>query len=158
MMGNIEYLSFTEIDPVDLLEVLNDDALRVHLIDHPQFNPKNILTWVEEKKRIDALQGCQVRVVIIDKVVAGWCGIQPDDDGFEIALVISKRFWGCGIPIFKTLMLWAEELGHKEVLFHLLDTRREYKALTKMATKVHHSQLLGRDFTTYHLAVGQEKR
>ncbi len=154
-MSNIEYLSFKQVDPKDLMAVVNEDSLRAHLVNHPHFNIRSIQAWIEDKNATDAVQGCRVRVVCIDGALAGWCGIQPDDDGFEIAIVISQRFWGSGIPIFKTLMLWANELGHKQVLFHLLDTRREYKALAKMATKVQRTQLLGRNFTTYHLSVGQ---
>lgn len=154
-MCNIEYLSFKQVDPKELMTVVNEDSLRVHLVNHPSFNVASIQEWIEDKIKTNAIQGCRVRVVSIDGALAGWCGIQPDDYGFEIAIVISQRFWGYGIPIFKTLMLWAGELGHKEVLFHLLDTRREYKALAKIATKVHRTQLLGRNFTTYHLTVGQ---
>ena len=155
-MCNIEFLSFKEVDPKDLMGVVNEDSLRVHLIHHPYFDITNIQAWIEDKIKTDALQGCRVRVVFIDGVLAGWCGIQPDDYGFEIAIVISQRFWGSGIVIFKTLMFWAGELGHKEVLFHLLHTRREYKALAKMAVKVHQSQRLGRNFTTYHFSVEQQ--
>ena len=155
-MCNIEYLSFKQVDPKDLMTVLNEDSLRAHLINHPLFNATSIQAWIDEKIETDAMQGCRVRVVSINGELAGWCGIQPDDFGFEIAIVISQRFWGTGIPIFRALMIWASELGHKEVLFHLLDTRREYKALAKMATKVHRTQLLGRNFNTYHLSVEQQ--
>ena len=55
-------------------------------------------------------------------------------------------------------MAWAGQLEHKEVLFHLLDTRREYNALAKIATKVHRTQRLGRNFTTYYFSLGQESR
>ncbi|MCB1754452.1 MAG: N-acetyltransferase [Gammaproteobacteria bacterium] len=143
-----------QVDPKDLMAVVNQDSLRAHLVDHPYFNITSIQAWIEDKIETDAIQGCRVRVVSVDGVVAGWCGLQPDDDGFEIAIVISQRFWGCGIPVFKTLMRWAGEFGHKEVLFHLLDSRREYRVLAKMATKVNRTQLLGRDFTTYYFSVG----
>ena len=155
-MSNIEYLSFKQVDPKKLMAVVNEDSLRAHLISHPYFDIKSIQTWIEDKIEIDAMRGCRVRVVSIDGVIAGWCGIQPDNNGFEIAIVISQKFWGSGIAIFKTLMIWANELGHTEVLFHLLDSRREYKALSKMATKVHRTQLLGRCFTTYHFLVGEQ--
>lgn len=154
-MCNIEYLSFKQVAPKDLMVVVNEDSLRTHLIKHPRFNTESIQAWIEEKNEVDTAPGCRVRVVSVGGVLAGWCGIQPDDSGFELAIVLSQRFWGSGRAIFKTLMLWASELGHKEVRFHLLDTRREYKALARMATKVYRSQLLGRNFITYHLSVGQ---
>ncbi len=155
-MRNIEYLNFKRVDPNGLIAVVNEDSLRAHLIHHPYFDVTSIQAWIEDKIKTDAMRGCRVRVVSIDGALAGWCGIQPDDNGFEIAIVISQKFWGSGITIFKTLMCWAHELGHKEVLFHLLDSRREYKALAKMATKVHHTHLLGRCFTTYHFSVNQQ--
>ena len=155
-MCNIEYLSLMAVDRKDLASVLNEYSLRTHLIDHPHFDITSIQAWIVDKIKVDALPGCRVRVVSIDGVLAGWCGIQPDDCGFEMTIVISRRFWGSGIPIFKTLLLWAGELGHKQVLFHLLDTRREYKALAKMASKVDRTRISGRSFTTYHLSVGQQ--
>ena len=106
------------------------------------------------KVKTDTIQGCRLRVVFIDGALAGWCGIQPDKNGFELAIVISQKFWGFGISIFKTLMCWAKELGHKEVLFHLLESRPEYKALNKMSTKVLTTELEGRTFTTYYVSVG----
>jgi hypothetical protein len=155
-MSNIEYLSFDDVVPNELMAIVNEDALRAHLIDHPYFDINSIHTWIEDKIEADALPGCRVRVVSVNGAIAGWCGIQPDDNGFEIAIVLSQRFWGSGITIFKTLMNWAGELGHKEVLFHLLDSRREYRVLAKMATKVQRTKLLGRIFTTYYFSVGYQ--
>lgn len=155
-MSNIEYLSFENVDPKDLMAIVNEDSLRTHLIDHPYFDLTSIQTWVEDKIESDAMEGCRIRVVSINGAIAGWCGIQSDDNGFEIAIVISQRFWGAGLTIFRDLMTWASELGHQEVLFHLLDSRREYKALAKMAIKVHRTNLLGRSFTTYYFSVGEQ--
>ncbi len=155
-MSTIEYFKFDEVSPEGLMRVVNEESLRAHLVEHPYFDSKSIQEWIMEKYEIDAMDGCRARVISISGEIAGWCGIQPDQKGFEIAIVLSRKFWGFGIPIFKTLMCWAREFGHQEILFHLLDTRREYKALAKMATKVCHTQLLGRSFTTYHFSVGQQ--
>ncbi|MCV2403431.1 N-acetyltransferase [Marinomonas sp. C2222] len=155
-MRNIEYLAFEYVDLNVLMDVLNEGSLREHLVEHPYFDPKSISEWVKGKVETDAVEGCRVRVISIDGDIAGWCGIQPDDKGFEIAIVLSQKFWGAGASIFKTLLGWAAELGHKEVCFHLLDSRREYKTLAKMADSVSRSQLLGRSFTTYLFSVDQK--
>ncbi|WP_096086803.1 GNAT family N-acetyltransferase [Agaribacterium haliotis] len=152
-MSNIEYLNFNCVDAAAFTDVLNEESLRTHLIEHPRFDAASAKQWINEKSKKDKLPGCRLRVLVIDGELAGWCGIQPDEQGFELAIVVSKRFWGAGLPIFKTLMTWAAELGHREVLFHLLDSRREYKALAKIAKKVEKTELLGRHFTTYYLAV-----
>ncbi|WP_316367550.1 hypothetical protein [Candidatus Thiodiazotropha sp. CDECU1] len=147
-MSEIEYLCFNKVNLEYLLEIVNEDTLRKHLIDHHPFDSASLQAWMENKISIDKKQGCRVRAVYIGGVLAGWRGIKPDDKGFEIAIVISKKFWGFGLLIFKTHMRWANELGHKEIVFHLLDSRPEYKALNKMSTRVHKTELAGRCFTT----------
>lgn len=154
-MSSIKFLPFTGINPLDLMAVMNEDSLRLHLIDHPYFDIETIDSWICEKIETDQIQGCRVRVVLIDQKIAGWCGIQPESEGFEIAIVISQRYWGAGIAIFKTLVGWGRELGHNKLVFNLLESRREYKALRKIASKIECRQLLGRSFTTYHLPVIQ---
>lgn len=154
-MNEIEFLCFDQVNSEDFMVIVNEDSLRTHLIDHPYFDATSLQAWMEHKISMDAMQGCRIRAVCIDGALAGWCGIQPDDNGFELAIVISQKFWGFGIPIFKTLMCWARELGHKEILFHLLESRPEYKALNKMSTKVYKTEIAGRCFTTYHVAVSE---
>jgi hypothetical protein len=153
-MSEIEFLCFNQVNPEDFLGVVNEDSLRTHLIDHPYFDVASLQAWMEDKIKVDAVQGCRIRAVYIGGVLAGWCGIQPDDNGFELAIVISQKFWGFGIPIFKVLMCWANEIGHEEILFHLLESRPEYKALNRISTKVHKTEQLGRCFTSYHVPVG----
>ena len=143
------------MNPEDLMEIVNEGSLRTHLIDHPYFDTISLQAWMDDKIKVDSMPGCRIRIVHIGEVIAGWCGIQPDDNGFELAIVIAQKFWGFGIPIFKTLMCWANELGHKEILFHLLESRPEYKVLNKMSTRVHKTEQLGQRFTTYHVPVGK---
>ena len=154
-MSEIEFLYFNQVDPEDFMVVVNEDALRIHLIDHPYFDSTSLKIWMDDKIKVDSQQGCRIRAVYIGGVLSGWCGIQPDDNGFELAIVLSKKFWGFGIPIFKSLMFWAKELGHTEILFHLLESRPDYQVLNKMATKVHKTEQSGRCFTTYYFPVDQ---
>lgn len=152
-MSDIEFRSFKRVDPETFLSIVNEASLRKHLIEHKPFTANSIREWVNQKLEIDALEGCCVRAIYIGGVLAGWCGIQPDDRGFELAIVLSQRYWGKGISVFKTLMRWAGELGHAEIVFHLLDSRPEYKALSRLASKVQKTQWSGRYFTTYYVPV-----
>ncbi|MCE9935376.1 N-acetyltransferase, partial [Aeromonas salmonicida] len=52
-------------------------------------------------------------------------------------------------------MGWARSMGHREVLFHLLDTRPAYRFLARRSTRVKKTTLSGRGFTTYYLSVEQ---
>jgi hypothetical protein len=152
-MNKIKFVSFNHVNLEDFLTVVNEKSLRKHLIDHPYFDSISIREWVEDKVKTESLPGCRIRAIYIGDVLAGWCGIQPDDNGFEVAIVIAKEFWGFGIPVFQKMMLWAKEMGHKEIIFHLLETRPEYKSLKRKATKVQKTELLGRRFTTYIISV-----
>lgn len=152
-MNDIEFIHFDQAKLEELLPVLNEQELRIHLVEHEEFSLESIGKWAKEKADIDSLPGCRLRVVLVNGATAGWCGIQPDENGFEIAIVLSRHFWGVGISIFRELIEWAAELGHKELLFHLLDSRPEYKSLKRLSSKVETNQLMGRSFTTYYIAV-----
>lgn len=154
-MKKIIYVSFKDVNTYEWLKILNEQALRRHLVEHDIFNETSVNNWVKSKLDIDAMKGCRIRAIYIDKQLAGWCGIQPDNDSYELAIVLANQYWGAGISIFKTMMNWAKELGHDEVLFHLLDSRREYKALKKFTTKIKQSQLLSRNFVSYYISVNQ---
>ena len=137
-----------EVRAEDLLPLLNDETLRKHLIDHPPFDAARVRAWMDDKRRIDALPGCRVRAVLIDGRLAGWCGLQPDEEGVEIAIVIAR-----GLAIFNEMMGWALSMGHQEVVFHLLGTRPLYKSLARRATRVTKTTLSGHPFTTYYFSV-----
>ena len=108
---------------------------------------------MDEKRRIDGLPGCRVRAVLIDGALVGWCGLQPDEEGIEIAIVIARAGWGRGLAIFNEMMGWARSMGHQEVVFHLLGTRPLYKSLARCATRVTKRTLSGHTFTTYYFSV-----
>ncbi|RLU03630.1 MAG: N-acetyltransferase [Ketobacter sp.] len=152
-MTKILYLPFDEVDSLELIPVLNEHAVRSHLVAHPPFDETNIVPWIESKLECDRLPGCRVRVIVMDGAPVGWCGIQPDGDEFELAVVIRQQSWGIGPSVFRVLRAWAREFGHEEVVIHLLETRPEYRFLTRMATKVSQSSLLGRAFTSYRIPI-----
>jgi len=149
----IEYLKFHEINPNDFIPLLNNKKIREHLIEHELFGTDSVDAWIKTKIKVDSTNGCRVRAIVCNKQLAGWCGIQLENEKYEIAIVITDKFWGLGKDVFYDIMRWAKNLGHKEILIHFLHTRPEYKFLRKISTKVYQSELLGNKFTTYQLAV-----
>ncbi|MCG8673604.1 MAG: hypothetical protein MI867_29720, partial [Pseudomonadales bacterium] len=67
--------------------------------------------------------------------------------------VLDEEFWGMGVGIFKDVMKWASEFGHSEIVLHLLDTRPEYKFLSKMAFRVYKSTIFGQHYKSYAIVV-----
>ncbi len=152
-MKSIKYVKFDDIEPEEFIPILNEGSIRNHLIAHDFFDTQSINKWIKEKTACDAMPKCRVRAVYIDNVLAGWCGIQQDGSDYEIAIVLSKASWGIGTSIFKELVSWSEELGHKEILIHLLETRPAYRFLKRISTKVRRTKKFGRNFLTYHVPV-----
>jgi len=152
-MNCIEYVKLDAIEPSKFLPLLNKKTTREHLIDHDLFDADKVKEWVQGKIDVNASQGCKVRAIIVDKQLAGWCGIQLEDGKYEVAVVIDDGYWGLGKSVFRELMAWAKELGHATVFIHFLHTRPEYKFLRKMSKNVYESELLGSKFTTYELEV-----
>lgn len=154
-MQSIEYVSFTKIDPIDFLPVLNKPTTREHLVKHQVFDRQSINQWVQGKLEEDAAPGCKVRAIKIDNQLAGWCGIQCDEGKYEIAVVIDEAYWGIGKSVFLETLQWARELEHKSVYIHFLHTRPEYRFLKRLSKNIYKSEMLGSQFTTYELEVNQ---
>lgn len=152
-MTKIEYTDLQELDQGELLSILNKDKIREHLVSHDQFNEQSLAEWVSSKLSVDSAEGCKVRGIRVEGTVAGWCGIQFENESYELAIVLNEAYWGIGTAVFKDMMVWASELGHRHVVLHLFNTRPEYTFLRKMASRVYESTMLGQKYTSYELRV-----
>lgn len=153
MAGMTEYVPLQSVDQSALLRLMNRDKVRSHLVDFEQFNDASLSKWIDHKIQEDARSECRIRAVKVKEALAGWCGIQHTHDEFELAIILDDAHWGIGRAIFRDMMIWARELGHKEIAIHLLDSRPEYRFLKKRAKRVVANEILGRMFTTYYLTV-----
>ncbi|MBY6064266.1 GNAT family N-acetyltransferase [Pseudidiomarina sediminum] len=149
----MNFVALDKLDPSTFLPLLNDAVVRKHLVGHEPFTLETVQEWVQEKLCIDAMDGYLVRAICVADELIGWCGIQPDHNEAELAIVLAPTHWGYGRRVFEYLMDCSRTFGHRYVVFHLLDSRREYKALRKFANDVFQTRLMGRNFTTYKLAV-----
>jgi len=152
-MIGLEYVAFEEIAPIDFLPILNKSSTRTHLMAHEVFDLESVNTWMQGKMVVDATSGCKVRAIQVDHHLVGWCGIQLENDQYEIAIIIDDAYWGLGKTVFRDLMDWAKAFGHSTVFIHLLHTRPEYKFLRKLSKNVYQNELMGYQFTSYELVV-----
>jgi hypothetical protein len=152
-MNNLNYVRLDEINPNNFIVLLNKQKIREHLIEHELFIIDTVELWIKNKIKVDSIHGCKVRAIIYNNHLAGWCGIQPENEKYEIAIVIDDKFWGIGKTVFQEIMRWAKAFDHDELFIHFHHTRPEYKFLRKISKKVYQSELLGSKFTTYQLDV-----
>lgn len=152
-MKNIEYVEFHDLNRIELLNVLNKEKVREHLVTHDEFDEASLDEWVKDKVRENSTSGCKVKGIKVDDAVAGWCGVQFENGSYELAIVLDAKYWGIGVSVFKDVLRWASELGHTSVVLHLFNTRPEYRFLRKMASKVYESTIFGQKYISYELRV-----
>ena len=83
----IEYVNLSECNSSELISILNSDDVRKHLMPHGKFDHESLANWIKQKSVCDSLADCRVRGIRIDQQLAGWCGIQWDEPGYERAIV-----------------------------------------------------------------------
>ncbi len=152
-MRGLEYVKFDQVDPAELLPILNKQKVRQHLMEHHLFDEETLQKWLAGKLAMDASSGCKLRVIELDKRPGGWCGIQIEDGQYELAIVLDDEYWGLGRQVFKDMMSWAKTLGHETLFIHFLHTRPEYRFLRKISRRVFENELYGHRFITYELIV-----
>lgn len=152
-MSTLEYVRLSEINSDDFIYLLNKQKIREHLINHELFNLDTVELWIKDKIKVDSIRGCKVRAIISNNHLAGWCGIQLENEQYEVAIVIDDKHWGIGKAVFQEIMSWAKAFGHDELFIHFHHTRPEYRFLRKISKNVYKSELLGSKFTTYQIAV-----
>ena len=149
----IEYVNLSECNSGELISILNSDEVRKHLMPHGKFDHESLANWIKQKSVCDSLAGCRVRGIRIDQQLAGWCGIQFDEPGYEIAIVLAKPFWGYGKLVFETLRVWAREFGHSELIIHLHESRPNYEFLSRLSnSKITKSTISGSTFNSYRIS------
>lgn len=153
IMPTIRYLPFDQVSEIDFISLLNRPKIREHLMEHGFFDESTIKEWIKSKLEVDTVPGCRLRAIVSDNRLVGWCGIQLENKQYELAVVLDESVWGLGKQVFAEMMTWAKEFGLQSVYLHLLNTRPEYKFLSKMAKRVFNSTLYGNQFTTYEIAV-----
>ncbi len=152
-MSALTYRSFDNIREDDFLLLFNKNKIRTHLIPHEMFTRESLSKWVKDKKRIDTIDGCKIRAVYYQQKLVGWCGIQVENDKYEIAIILDDKVWGHGKTVFNQVMCWAKELGHDVIYIHFLHTRPKYQFLTQLATNISDVVIFGERFTCYQLSV-----
>lgn len=152
-MENIEYVDFQYLDRIEILNILNKQKVRDHLVTHEEFDATLLDEWIKGKVKVNQTYGCKVKGIKVDGAAAGWCGIQFENGSYELAIVLDPKYWGVGLGVFKEMMRWASELDHSKVVVHLFNTRPEYRFLRKMADRVYESTMFGQKYTSYELKV-----
>ena len=150
----LTYQAFDILYLDEWLQLLNSDLVRKHLLEHPRFTRDTLIDWLHEKINEDREPGCRLRVVHAHGKLAGWCGIQSEAGAYEVALVLSPNNWGYGREVLNEVVVWARELGHKQLFAHFLQSRPQRKALTRLfGEPIGASTIKNHVFNTYRIEI-----
>lgn len=150
----LTYHAFDASPAEEWIDLLNSDLVRKHLIQHPQFTTETLKIWLQSKIKEDLEPGCRIRAIHSDGKLVGWCGIQFESSNYELALVLSPKYWGHGREAVNQVIKWAQELGHKQLLAHLPQTRPQTKALERLfGQPIGASNIQGHVFNTYRIVI-----
>jgi hypothetical protein len=116
-------------------------------------SPNELRNWVAGKEAITQQHGFGPQAILFDGEFAGWGGIEPDDAGASISLVLSPGFWGHGHQILDVLLEEAfGRLGLPYVLVELPPTRTKVRGLLRLGFReVGDRTIEGERFVVYRL-------
>lgn len=108
--SRIEFLRLPEVDPADLIALMNDPRVRRHLpLARGTFGPAACARFVAAKERLWAKHGYGPWAFVIDDEFAGWGGLQPEGNDVDLGLVLRPKFWGTGRVLYRRLVAYAFE-------------------------------------------------
>lgn len=105
---HIEFRRLPEVDPKDLIGLMNDPLVRRHMpLARGAFGLAECARFVAAKERLWAEHGYGPWAFIIDGEFAGWGGLQPEGDEVDLGLVLRPRHWGAGRALYERILAVA---------------------------------------------------
>ncbi|MFN0178484.1 MAG: GNAT family N-acetyltransferase [Gemmatimonadales bacterium] len=151
---DIEFLRLSEVDPADLIALMNDPRVRRHLpLARGRFGPAECAGFVAAKERLWAEHGYGPWAVIIDGEFAGWGGLQPEGEDVDLGLVLRPKYWGCGRLLYERFVATAfAELRAPSVIILLPPSRARVSGIRRLGFRLDGEvELGGERFYRYRL-------
>lgn len=124
-------LKFVNKDSI--IKLFNDPLVKRYMpLCADNFDEKQYWDFITAKESIWKMHGFGPWAYFIYNEFAGWGGIQPDKDDFELALVLSPAYWGYGRKIYTDLIQEAfTELNLNSVIILFPPSRTRIKWILK---------------------------
>jgi RimJ/RimL family protein N-acetyltransferase len=151
----IAFAPLSTVDAERLRELVSDPQVVLHM---PLSGPEpmtldELQEWIEGKEAITREHGFGPQAILIDGELAGWGGIEADDAGASVSLVLSPAFWGHGRQILDVLLDEAFERRRLPyVLVEFPPTRTRVRGLLRLGFReVEERTIEGERFVVYRL-------
>lgn len=88
-----------------IIKLLNDPLVKRHMpLSAESFDEKNYHEFITSKEAIWEEFGFGPYAYFVNNEFIGWGGIQPDEEDFELALVLAPAYWGYGRQLYNDLI------------------------------------------------------
>ena len=125
MRSDIQLRRLPEIDPAEIIALMNDPQVRRHLpLASGHFGPAECERFVESKEKMWHQHGFGPWAFVQNDEFIGWGGLQPEDNDADIGLILRPQSWGVGRHLYEVIVSFAfQELGLDSVIAMLPPTR-----------------------------------
>lgn len=130
----ITFTRLTKIPPAAIITLMNDPAVRRHLpLAQDGFGDVECDRFVATKERMWEEKGFGPWAFVLDDEFIGWGGLQPEGDDVDVGLVLSRKYWGAGLALYRRILAYAfEELCVDSVTALLPPSRTRVSALRRL--------------------------
>lgn len=134
MRGDVRFQRLPEIDPAEIIALMNDPGVRRHLpLATGPFGAAQCARFVEAKEAMWDRHGFGPWAFVQDDEFIGWGGLQPEGDDVDVGLVLRPEAWGVGRRLYERIVAFAfEDLGVDSVIAMLPPTRTRAGGLGRL--------------------------
>jgi RimJ/RimL family protein N-acetyltransferase len=124
----------SEVDPRDIIELMNDPLVRRHLpLARGRFGESECATFVAAKERMWEVAGYGPWAFVLQDDFVGWGGLQPEGDAADVGMVLHSRHWGAGRVLFQRIIDYAfVEIGLDSVIALLPPSRTRVAGMRRL--------------------------
>jgi [ribosomal protein S5]-alanine N-acetyltransferase len=156
----IEKKKLQLVDKDLIIGLFNDPLVKRHMpLSSEGFDENQYNDFISKKEEIWNRLGFGPYAYFIKNTFIGWGGIQPDEADYELALVLSPRYWGYGKQIYCDLIQEAfveRNLESVTILFPL--SRTKIKWIIKQGfVEEGRVKIKGVDFARFRLKNAKNK-
>lgn len=131
---NIEFKQLNEINPSEIIELMNHPLVRKHMpLAKAPFDKAAYRAFLLAKQKIWTDYGYGPWAFLLDGKFIGWGGIQPEQGDADLALVLHPHYWGLGKTIYQQIIEQAfGPFGFSSVTVLFPPTRNRVKGLLRL--------------------------
>ncbi len=152
----IEFRRLDEVNKEELIDLMNNPLVRRQLpLAKDVFDDKAYQKFIQIKNNLWKEHGYGPWAFFINKKFVGWGGLQYEEGGPDLALILHPKYWGTGKIIYKQIIRKAfDEMDFEFITVLLPISRKHDKALLGLHFKPDGEVLLENErFIRFRLSV-----